>query len=288
MTEVSKGGRFTVVMRRTRQRRERRGREPTHEGWSRVIVTVATLLEIVGNSAPALGYRPFVSTDAAVVDPREVEVELGYFNLERADEENTFITPQVVFNYGLVRGLEVVGEFAIAKPPERNARLVDPALFLKAILNEGFLQQKNGVSFAVEAGPLLPAATAEEKKFGFEGIGIVSGRLSTLTHHINLGGGIDRTDANPFVVWGVIVEFPVLANFRLVGEINGESMEGKRPDNSGLFGFIWRPAASEVLVDIGIRKGISREALNWQFTAGLTFGFSGPSLVGLFTSGGAP
>ncbi len=49
--------------------------------------------------APAWGYRPFVSTDAAVVDPREVEVELGYFNLERADEENTFITPQVVLNW---------------------------------------------------------------------------------------------------------------------------------------------------------------------------------------------
>jgi hypothetical protein len=91
MTEASKGGRLTVVMRRTRQRRERRGREPTPEGWSRVIVTVAALLEIGGNSIPALEYRPFVSTDAAVVDPREIEVELSYFSLEWADEENTFI-----------------------------------------------------------------------------------------------------------------------------------------------------------------------------------------------------
>lgn len=32
---------------------------------------------------PARGYRPFISTDAAVADPKEIEVELGYFSLRR-------------------------------------------------------------------------------------------------------------------------------------------------------------------------------------------------------------
>jgi hypothetical protein len=41
-------------------------------------------------SAPA--YRPFVSTDAAVSDPREVEIELGYFTLERTGRDNTITT----------------------------------------------------------------------------------------------------------------------------------------------------------------------------------------------------
>jgi hypothetical protein len=50
---------------------------------------------MTGRDTPALGYRPFVSTDAAVVDPGEVELELGYFNLERADKENVFVVPQV-------------------------------------------------------------------------------------------------------------------------------------------------------------------------------------------------
>src|SRR5437870_6185537 len=48
------------------------------------------------------GYRPFVSTDAAVADVKEIEIELGYFNLERDRRKNTFIIPKVVLTYGLV------------------------------------------------------------------------------------------------------------------------------------------------------------------------------------------
>jgi hypothetical protein len=181
---------------------------------------------------PAWGYRPFVSTDAAIVDPREVEVELGYFNLERVDEENTFITPKVVLNWGLMRNLEVVGEFEVEKAPNESAQVVDPALFLKVVLKEGVLQGEDGMSLAVEAGPLLPATVAGERKVGFEGIGIMSGRCTEFTYHVNFGGGVNRAQADPFAVWGVIVEFPILQNVRLVGEVNGENGEGEHADNS--------------------------------------------------------
>src|SRR5439155_8761393 len=50
----------------------------------------------------AWGYRPFVSTDAAVVDRQEVEIELGYFTLERTQDENTLTIPSLVLNYGLL------------------------------------------------------------------------------------------------------------------------------------------------------------------------------------------
>src|SRR5437870_3084408 len=53
-------------------------------------------------------YRPFISTDAAVADPQEVEVELGYFTLERDKGENSFIIPRVLLNYGLFRTWEAV------------------------------------------------------------------------------------------------------------------------------------------------------------------------------------
>jgi hypothetical protein len=39
------------------------------------------LLVILLFPAWAWAYRPFVSTDAAVADPKEFEIELGYFNL---------------------------------------------------------------------------------------------------------------------------------------------------------------------------------------------------------------
>jgi hypothetical protein len=222
----------------------------------------------------AWGYRPFVSTDAAVADLKEMEIELGYFNLEREKGRNTFIVPKVVLNYGLVRNLELVGEFAVEEPPHGPVRLADPALSVKGVLKEGVLQEKNGVSFAVEAGPLLPSTNREEKRFGFEASGILSGKLDALTYHVNFGGGVDRAQTNPFLVWGVIAEVPITPKLRLVGEINGESVRGNRPDNSALIGFIWKSPLSNLSIDAGIRRGISSAAADWMFTTGLTFSFS--------------
>lgn len=222
-------------------------------------------------ASPAWAYRPFVSTDAAVVAPQEMEVELGYFNLERTNRQNTFIVPKVILNYGLVRNLEIVGEFEVAKPPNEDAQLVDPGIFLKAVLKEGFLQEKEGIGFAVEAGPLLPSTVQGEQQVGFEGIGIMSGRLLPLTYHLNIGGGVDRTENNPFVIWGVIVELPFSPHIRLVGEVNGENTKGRPAANFGLVGFIWRPSSSSLFLDAGIRRGFSTGAPDWQFTMGLTF-----------------
>src|SRR5574337_1636243 len=204
-------------------------------------VTIVVIASLLLSASTAWGYRPFVSTDAAVADPKELEIELGYFNLERSRGKSTFIVPKVVLNYGVIRDVEVVGEFEVAEPSHKGAQLVDPGLFLKAVLKEGVLQQKEGIGVAVEAGPLLPSTVAGAQRLGFEGIGILSGRLAPFTYHLNAGGGVDRKKANPFVIWGMIVELPIFSNFRLVGEINGESAKGRLPSNSGLAGFIWQP-----------------------------------------------
>ncbi len=229
------------------------------------------------STSQAWGYRPFVSTDAAVAGPKEVEIEFGYFNLERVKRENTFSIPKLVLNYGLLRNVEIVGEFRVERSPTANWNVVDPGLFVKGVVKEGILQEKEGIGFAVEAGPLLPSTVPGERKFGFEGIGIVSGQLAALTYHVNFGGGVDRAKTNPFGVWGMIVELPVVSKFRLVGEVNGESIQGRRANNSALFGFIWQPTSSNVFLDGGVRWGISRVAPDWQFTMGLTFGFSLPA-----------
>ena len=231
------------------------------KSWCLLLISSLVLFD-----SSAWGYRPFVSTDAAVADPREMEIEIGHFNLEHAKGQDTFIVPKVILNYGIIRDLELVAEFEVAKPPDEDVQLVNPGLFLKAVLKEG-------VGFAVEVGPLLPSTVQGERKFGFEGIGILSGRLSRFTYHVNFGGGVDRAEANPFAIWGVIVELPVIPNFRLVGEVNGESTKGKLANNSGLLGFIWQPPASNVFLDVGIRRGLSSGAPDWRFTIGLTFSF---------------
>jgi hypothetical protein len=68
---------------------------------------------VVLSASPGLAYRPFVSTDAAVADVKEMEIELGYFNWARDRGKSTFIVPQTVLNYGLVKNLELVGEFSV-------------------------------------------------------------------------------------------------------------------------------------------------------------------------------
>jgi len=234
--------------------------------------SLAIVLLLLFPESVAWGYRPFIATDAAVADPKEMEIELGYFTLERDRGKNTFIIPKVVINYGLIRNLEVVGEFGIEEPPRSSVRLEDAALSLKAVLKEGVLQEKPGVSFAVEAGPLLPSTGREKEKVGFEGVGIISGELSPVMLHLNLGGGVDRMENNPFVIWGLIAELPVVPKFRVVGEIDGENTKGRSADTSALLGFIWAPL-SNLSVDAGIRRGISRGAADWMFTTGLTFGF---------------
>ena len=110
----------------------------------------------------AWGYRPFVSTDAAVADVKEMEIELGYFNLEREKGRNTFIVPKVVLNYGLIQNLELVGEFGVAEPSHGSVRLTDPGLSLKAVLKEGVLQEKRESASPLRQGRSYPQRT--EKK----------------------------------------------------------------------------------------------------------------------------
>ncbi len=220
----------------------------------------------------AWAYRPFVSTDADVTGPNETEIELGYFGWERAEDDNAFITPQLVINYGVTETLEVVGEFEVEHPPNGQSELVDPGLFLKALVRQGVLQDKPGPSIAVEAGLLLPSTIDGEDRVGFEAIGIVSGTVSRLTWHLNLGGGVNRVDHDTVALWGLITEFPATPTLTLVSEVNGEHSE--TTDTSALVGAIWEPASRpDLALDIGIRRGISRAAPDWGATLGLTFSF---------------
>lgn len=222
----------------------------------------------------AWAYRPFVSTDADVTDAGELEIEFGYFNWERADNENIYVTPQLVFNYGLTDSLELIGEFEVEHLPGGKSQLVDPGLFLKSVLKPGVLQGRQGVSFAVEAGLLLPSEIDEEDQTGFEAFGILSGSVSSLIWHLNLGGGVDRTDHNAFALWGVILEQPLTPNLRLVAEFNGESLRSEAAENSSLLGVIWDSSSVPGLtLDVGIRRGTSSAAPDWGATMGLSYSF---------------
>jgi hypothetical protein len=239
-------------------------------GWSLILVVVLIL------PAPqAWGYRPFIGTNAAVADFKEIEFQLGYFGVERMEGKTSLDVPQIELDYGILNNFEVESEFEVVEPLDgQDIQLVDPTLSLKAILKQGILQDKSGVSIAVLGGALLPSTVQEERKFGFQGVGILSDKLSRFTFNLNLGGGLDRENRNPFFSWGLIVELPITPKLRLGGEVDGEVVKEKSVDNSGLIGAIWQSPWEKVSFDLGIRKGISGGALDWQLTTGLTLSFS--------------
>jgi len=71
-------------------------RSTPHRAARDVARTGTLVLVLLGLLASAAwGYRPFVSTDAAVVECARMEIELGYLTLVRTQGENTFMIPEV-------------------------------------------------------------------------------------------------------------------------------------------------------------------------------------------------
>jgi hypothetical protein len=60
--------------------------------------------------SPALAYRPFDSTDAAVADKGEFEVELSPLSYRHDDDGIAWISPSARLNYGFAQDWEVVLE----------------------------------------------------------------------------------------------------------------------------------------------------------------------------------
>jgi len=240
----------------------------------RSVLTAAVGAWVLAGFSSAAAYRPFVSTDAAVADPKEIEIELGYFTLDRTKNENTFIIPRAVLNYGLLKNWEGVAEFAIQRAPDAELDVIDPALSLKGVLKEGVLQDKDGFGFAVEASALLPSTEKGQGRFGFESIGILSDKLGPFTFHLNGGLGIERSTGDLVGIWGLIAELPIVKGVRLVGEVNGDKPRREDQRDSALLGVIWQPWSEKNLwLDAGVRRSFTG-APDWQVTLGITFGFA--------------
>jgi len=67
-------------------------------------------LGLTGWSGISFAYRPFDSTDAAVADVGQLEVELGPVQFGRSDEERTVIAPAYVINWDFAKNWELVLE----------------------------------------------------------------------------------------------------------------------------------------------------------------------------------
>src|SRR6202035_369022 len=106
---------------------------------------------------PAVAYRPFDGTDAAVAAPGEMEIEWQPAGHLRDESGTSLIAPATVFNYGFSEGWEAVleGLGQTRLSPSGPSGLTAAGAFLKYVVQPGSLQDKIGPSVATEFGVLL-------------------------------------------------------------------------------------------------------------------------------------
>jgi hypothetical protein len=223
-------------------------------------------------SAPALAYRPFDGTDAAVTAPGEVEIELQPAGRLRDETGTSLIAPATVFNYGFSEGWEAVlqGQGQTPFSPPGPTSLTAAGAFLKHVLRPGSLQNKSGPSVATEFGVLLPDSTGNSGA-GASLAGIVSQRWDWGTNHLNAETALTR-DHHADLFLGSIIEGPSKWSIRPVAEFFYENEIGKSETISGLIGLIWQ-VRDDLSFDVGLRHAVTNGRPVDEVRAGLTFGF---------------
>lgn len=223
---------------------------------------------------PAHAYRPFDSTDAAVADEGEFELEFGPAGYLREGQEKFFAGPAVVANLGIAGDRELVLEGRLLTPIDGTGSqsvFGDTMLSLKQVHRRGSLQDGSGLSLASECSVLIPEVNGESRT-GALCYGIASQRFTNATVHLNLGFGLDREHD-----WqrsaGLIVEGPAEWKVRPVTEVLAERNNAGGYTNSALLGVIWQ-ARENLAFDFAIRGGRTDGEELREVRLGLTWAFS--------------
>jgi hypothetical protein len=219
----------------------------------------------------AWAYRPFDSTDPAIADAGEFEVELSPVSFHHDDDGPTWISPSARLNYSFAKDWEVVLEGQAEHPRQGRSALVDNALSLKTMLKEGSLQDKSGLSIAAEGSILLPNINAESGA-GAGLTGIVGQRWSWGSVHINLGASRSR-EGHGEIFFGTILEGSADWPVRPVAEFVYEREFGSHEEVALLGGLIWQ-ASDTLAFDLALRQARVNSRPETEVRAGLTFAFS--------------
>jgi hypothetical protein len=232
---------------------------------------VIVLLGLVAWPCGALAYRPFDSTDAAVADKGEIEIEASPASFRHDDSGPIWIVPAAKLNYGFSNNWELVLEGQLEHPRTEPAALVDNALSLKTVLREGSLQDKSGFSLAAEGFVLLPGIR-DEPGAGLGFTGIASQKWEWGSVHVNLGASRSR-EGHGEIFFGTILEGPAAWTVRPAAEFVYQREFGSHEEVSLLAGLIWQ-VSDKLAFDLGIRQARSNSRPETEIRAGLTFAFS--------------
>jgi len=229
------------------------------------------LLGATALPSDAFAYRPFDSTDAAIADKGEVEIEASPVSFRHDDSGPVWIAPAGRFNYGFAEGWEVVLEGELAHPKTGPAALMDNAFSLKTVLREGSLQDKTGLSLAAEGAVLLPG-TAGQPGAGVGVTGIAGQRWGWGSVHVNLGASRSR-EGHGEIFFGTVLEGPSDWTVRPACEFVYEREFGSHEEVALLAGLIWQ-VSEKLAFDVAVRQARINDRPETEVRAGLTFAFA--------------
>jgi hypothetical protein len=249
----------------------------TGRGWNGIRanggLALLVLLTAAAGAGPAFAYRPFDSTDPAVADPGEVEVELSPVSFRHDNGGQTWISPQLRLNYGFAQNWEVVLEGQGEHPQSggSSSALLDNALSLKYVAREGSLQEKTGPSLATELGLLLPGLNGESGT-GLALAGIAGQKWDWGAIHFNAAVSLTR-ERRGELFFGTILEGPGDWTVRPVAEFVYERELGVTETFAALAGVIWQ-AKDHLAFDLALRQASVNGQPETEVRMGLTFDFS--------------
>lgn len=252
----------------------------------KILWFIILLCALGGFVAPknVLALRPFVTTDADVVEPNIAEIELGIFGLHEqkqpGPDEFVLDVPGIRFNYGLPWDSEIVletvgelidNEYAVTLGVKEK-QFADTAAFYKKVWWRGSGSIPN---FATETGFVFPTEKGTSG-LDFEGAGIFSWYLERLTFHVTLGGGTKKDafehNTRGLFIYGIILDVPLswYKKLHLVSEYSGEKVENTVLDHQLLGGVVWEGQLS-IDYDIAGFAGLTSGSVDWGMTMGITF-----------------
>jgi hypothetical protein len=243
-----------------------------HAYLTRLIVGIgwAGAVALCVVARPAVAYRPFDGTDAAVADLNQVEIELQPAGRLQTGSQSTLVAPAVVYNYGFAERWEMVLQTEVDSPPGSPSSFAASGAFLKYVIQPGVLQGQNGISIATEFGPLLPGIN-NDPGVGFSWAGIVSQRWDWGTAHFNVEANLTR-EQHGEVFLDVILEGPATWKVRPVVELFYDKAWLETETRSALVGAIWQ-VRDDLSFDVAYRYGLENGRAVNEIRAGLTFAF---------------
>lgn len=231
--------------------------------------------------------RPFrAATDAAVVDPGTVELELGFdvsWNTRGDNDLTGYAIPSAVFNIGIVDRFEVdiVTGFDLVDNDQDDTTLgsaKNTQVIFKTLWREG----EEGAptpAVATEFGLILPTARDEFQPDGKQrvgGVGLVAftGEVGPLRYILNLGGGVapspEDADYVGVFIWAVAGELTVADRVDVVYEFQGTVFPDTDDGATALLGLTYTTLGG-VKFDFAGFAGLSNGSDNWGITFGLTY-----------------